>query len=143
MSTFLGALDATIIGTAIPTITKDFHSLDDVSWYNSVFLLTLCAFQLPYGRAYTLLSTKWTFVSAIVIFEAGSAVSGAAPSSVALIVGRAVQGLGAAGIYSGAFIIIAETTPLEKRSVSVGALSATIGVASVAGPLLGEHSKVI
>lgn len=52
LTTFLVALDATIIATAIPTITAQFQSLDDVSWYNTAFLLTQCAFQLPFGRCY-------------------------------------------------------------------------------------------
>lgn len=52
LTVFLVALDATIIATAIPTITAQFRSLDDVSWYNTAFLLTQCAFQLPFGRCY-------------------------------------------------------------------------------------------
>lgn len=52
LTVFLVALDATIIATAIPTITAQFKSLDDVSWYNTAFLLTQCAFQLPFGRCY-------------------------------------------------------------------------------------------
>lgn len=137
MNVLLCALDATIIATAIPTITAHFHSLEDVSWYNSAYLLSVCAFQLPWGRAYTLLSTKWTFVVAIVMFEIGSAVAGAAPSSVALILGRAVQGLGGGGIFGGAFQVIAEVTPLEKRSLFTGCIGAMFGIASVVGPLLG------
>ena len=91
-STFLVALDATIIATAIPTITNQFNSLSDVSWYNAAFLLTTCAFQLPFGRAYSLFSNKWVFISAIGLFEIGSAVCGSAPTSMALIIGRAIQG---------------------------------------------------
>lgn len=57
LTTFLVALDATIIATAIPTITAQFQSLDDVSWYNTAFLLTQCAFQLPFGRCYRYVNT--------------------------------------------------------------------------------------
>lgn len=92
-STFLVALDATIVATAIPTITSQFNSLEDVSWYNSAMLLTSCAFQLPYGRAYRLFKTKWVFFSAIAIFELGSIICGTAPSSIALIIGRAIAGM--------------------------------------------------
>lgn len=91
-STFLVALDATIIATAIPTITSQFNSLEDVSWYNSAMLLTSCAFQLPYGRAYRLFDTKWVFFSAIAIFELGSIICGTSPNSIALIIGRAIAG---------------------------------------------------
>lgn len=137
LGTLLCALDGTIIATAIPTITSDFKSLDDVSWYTAAYFLCTCAFQLPFGRAYKLLSTKWTFVAAIAIFEIGSAVCGAAPTSLALIIGRAVQGIGAAGIFGGAFIIIAENVPLAKRSLYVGFIAGMFAISSVAGPLLG------
>lgn len=91
-ATFLVALDGTIIATAIPTITNEFNSLSDVSWYNSAFLLTTCAFQLPWGRAYTLFDTKWVFFAAVGVFEVGSVVCGATPNSVGLVVGRGVAG---------------------------------------------------
>lgn len=120
LTTFLVAIDATIIATAIPTITTQFNSLSDYSWYNSAFLLTTCAFQLPYGRAYTLLDTKYTFLSSILIFEIGSVICGAAPNSIALIIGRAISGIGGSGIFGGALIIIAESTPLAKRALFTG-----------------------
>lgn len=91
-STFLVAIDGTIIATAIPTITNDFNSLSDVAWYNASFLLTTCAFQLPWGKAYSLFSSKWVFITAIVVFEIGSAVCGASPNSASLVVGRAIAG---------------------------------------------------
>ena len=60
-------------------------------------MLTMCSFQLIYGRIYTLFSLKWCFLGAISIFELGSLICGVSPNSEALIVGRAVQGLGASG----------------------------------------------
>ena len=101
LSVFLMALDNTIIATAIPKITDYFKALDDVGWYGSAYLLTTCAFQLFFGKLYTFFSIKWVYLSAIFIFEVGSVICGAAPTSVALIVGRAVAGLGSAGIFSG------------------------------------------
>ncbi|KAG4436093.1 hypothetical protein IFR05_008413 [Cadophora sp. M221] len=136
-ATFLVALDGTIIATAIPTITNDFNSLRDVSWYNSAFLLTTCAFQLPFGRAYTLFNSKWVFLIAIAIFEVGSVVCGAAPNSVSLIVGRSIAGIGGGGIFGGCFIIIAESTPLRKRALFTGFIGGIFGIASVVGPLIG------
>jgi MFS family permease len=63
--------DRTIIGTAIPKITDEFHSIDDVGWYASAYLLTTCAFQLFYARIYSFYSPKWVLLSAIIIFETG------------------------------------------------------------------------
>lgn len=73
----------------------------------------------------------------MVIFEVGSAVCGAAPNSVALIIGRAVAGIGAAGVFSGALVIVAYTVPLVQRPIYTGIIGAMYGLASVAGPLMG------
>ena len=137
ISTFFCALDANIMATAVPTITARFNSLSDVAWYNSAFLLTLCAFQPPYGRAYTIFWAKRTYSSVIVIFKIGSAICGAAPISIALIVGGAIQRIGAAGILGGSFIIIAQSTPIERRALFIGLLTASFAVASAVDPLLG------
>ncbi|RFU27366.1 hypothetical protein B7463_g8969, partial [Scytalidium lignicola] len=137
LSVFLVALDNTIIATAIPRITDHFKALDDVGWYGSAYLLCTCSFQLLFGKFYAFYSIKWVYLVAIAIFEIGSLVCGAAPTSTALIVGRAVAGLGSAGIFSGALIIIAYSVPLDKRPMYTGFIGATYGIASVAGPLMG------
>jgi MFS family permease len=129
--------DIRSLATAIPKITDHFKALDDVGWYGSAYLLCTCAFQLLFGKIYTFYSVKWTFLMAIFIFELGSLVCGAAPTSNALIVGRAVAGLGCAGIFSGALIIVAHAVPLRQRPVYTGVIGAMYGVASVAGPLMG------
>lgn len=131
------ALDNTIIATAIPRITDKFHALDDVGWYGSAYLLTTCAFQLLFGKFYANFNVKSVFLTALALFELGSLICGAAPNSVALIVGRAIAGLGSAGIFSGAQIICAYTVPMEKRATYTGLIGGTYGIASVIGPLLG------
>ena len=69
---------------------------------------------------------------AIFIFEVGSAICGAAPTSEALIVGRAIAGVGSAGIFTGALVIVAYTVPLEQRPIYTGIIGAMYGIASVA-----------
>ncbi|KAI1437619.1 MFS general substrate transporter [Xylaria sp. CBS 124048] len=137
LSVFLVALDNSIIATAIPSITQAFHSLPDVGWYGSAYLLTTAAVQLLFGKLYSYLSLKWVYLGAIFVFELGSLICGVAQNSTTLIIGRAVAGLGAAGIFSGALLILANSLPLEKRPVFSGAISGIYGIASVVGPLLG------
>ncbi|KAI0877454.1 MFS general substrate transporter [Hypoxylon argillaceum] len=139
-SSFMLALDNTILGTsasiyqnehakltyalatAIPQITHDFESLDDIG----------CC-----GRLYTFYSIKWTYVIMLPIFELGSIVCALAPNSTTLIVGRAVTGLGAAGLLSGATFIISYCAALEKRAFLLALIFGVYGVGSVTGPLIG------
>ncbi|KAH9827518.1 putative HC-toxin efflux carrier TOXA, partial [Teratosphaeria destructans] len=137
LAVFLIALDRTIIATAIPKMTDEFHSLDDIGWYGSAFMLTSSCFQLLIGRVYTFHSPKWVFLVMIFIFEVGSALCGAAPSSTAFIVGRAIAGIGSAGVMAGAIILMTMTIPLAKRPLYMGFFGACFGLASVVGPLLG------
>ncbi|GJC80766.1 efflux pump roqT [Colletotrichum liriopes] len=130
-------LDNIIISTAIPRITDEFKSINDIGWYGSAYLLTTCTFQLTFGKLYTLFSIKIIYLISIVIFEVGSAICGAAPQSVVLIVGRAVAGVGCAGILAGTFTIIAVIVPLPKRPAYTGLVGAVYAIASVVGPLLG------
>ncbi|KAJ7064697.1 major facilitator superfamily domain-containing protein [Mycena amicta] len=81
------------------------------------------------------------YITAVTLFEVGSAVCGAAPSSNALIVGRAIAGLGSAGIFSGAMIIISHSVPLVKRPAYLGLVQGMYGIASVAGPLMTNNSR--
>ena len=129
--------DRTIIATAIPTITDDFHSLGDIGWYGSAYMLAACSLQLLMGRVYTFYNPKNVYLSAIAVFEIGSAICGAAPNSTVFIVGRAIAGAGSSGLFSGAIVIIMNLVPLHKRPMLQGMIGAIFGVASVAGPLLG------
>ncbi|KAF1838625.1 MFS general substrate transporter [Decorospora gaudefroyi] len=137
LAVFCMALDNTIIATAIPRITDQFKALDDVGWYASAYLLTTCATQLIYGKLYTFYSIKWVFLVALFIFELGSLICGVAPNSTALIIGRAVAGVGGAGLFAGAILIISVTVPLQKRPKYMGLIAGMYGIASVAGPLMG------
>ncbi len=101
------------------------------------YLLTTAAFQLIFGKFYTFFFIKWVFLVAIGIFELGSLICGVAPTSVALIVGRAIAGVGSAGVFSGAYLLVATSVPLAKRSTFTGLIGGMYGIASVVGPLLG------
>jgi MFS family permease len=90
-----------------------------------------------WGRIFTFYNTKTVSLVAIIIFEAGSAICGAAPSSTAFIIGRAIAGIGSAAIYSGTTVIITHIIPLPKRPIWMGMMGMVFGVSSIVGPLLG------
>ncbi|KAG7290107.1 hypothetical protein NEMBOFW57_000102 [Staphylotrichum longicolle] len=134
---FLVALDRTIISTAIPAISNEFSSLDDVGWYGSAYLLTCCTFQLLFGKIYTVFSARAVLLVSTLLFEVGSAICGAAPTSVAFIIGRAVCGVGAAGLFAGTIVCIVYIVPLHQRPKFQGMFGALFGIASIVGPLIG------
>ncbi|KAI0424730.1 putative MFS aflatoxin efflux pump [Xylaria sp. FL1042] len=137
ISVFLINLDQLIVSTAIPDITDEFHSLQDIGWYGSAYLLTSCSFQLMFGKIYTFYSARVVYIISILFFEAGSAICGAAPNSAVFIAGRSIQGIGAAGIYSGSVVGIVSVVPLHRRPIYMGLFGATSGVSSILGPLVG------
>ncbi|KXJ92627.1 efflux pump protein [Microdochium bolleyi] len=126
---FLGMMDISIIATAIPRITSDFHRLEHVGWYIGVYSLCSAALQPLTGKIFTFFSTKWSFLVFFLVFELGSCISGAAISSEMLIVGRAVAGLGYSGLTNGSLTIIAAAIAPPKRPLS------QIGM--ILGPILG------
>lgn len=93
--------------------------------------------MLLFGKLFTFFSIKWFYLLAIALFELGSLICGTAPSSIALIVGRAIAGIGGAGIYVGSLIILTYSVPLEKRPIYTSFVSSMWGISNVAGPLLG------
>lgn len=124
-----------MLSTAIPKITNEFHSLNDVGWYGSSYLFVFTAAQMPWGKLYTMYPAKWVFLIGLTIFEIGSLICGVAPSSGALIAGRSISGLGAGSLNAGAIVILTNTIPLRKRPIYLGCLGCIHGVVSVLGPL--------
>lgn len=125
------------IATAAPSIATAFHSLDDVGWYGSAYLLMQTTMQPTFGKVYTSFDLKWTFLGGLVIFEIGSVFCAMSTSSAMLISGRAIAGVGAAAIFSGGMNIISVLVPLQRRVPYIAILSVMLGVSSVAGPPLG------
>lgn len=95
------------------------------------------AFLPTCGRIFTFYNVKWSYIVLLLIFELGSIICAVAQNSTTLIMGRAVAGVGAAGLMSGAAIIISYCVALRKRPVLMGLISIVYGVGSVLGPLVG------
>ncbi|KAI1197699.1 MFS general substrate transporter [Nemania serpens] len=139
---FVVMLDLSIVATAIPSITNDFHSLSDVGWYGSAYQLASASLQPMTGRIYTNFKAKWAFFTFFFVFEVGSLFCGVATSSQFLIVGRAIAGLGSAGLLTGGLTIVTACLPKERQaeSLDVAMLGVMIAIGQLGiatGPLIG------
>jgi len=134
---FLAALDQTIVATALPTIAGDLHGLNHLSWVVTAYLLTSTISTPLWGKLGDLYGRKNLFQLSIVIFLAGSMLSGLSQHMVELIAFRAVQGVGAGGLMVGAQAIIGDVVPARQRGRYMGYFGAVFGLSSVLGPLAG------
>ena len=137
LAMLLASLDQTIVATALPTIVRDLGGLDQLSWVVTAYLLGATVSMPLWGRACDLYGRKPLFIAAIVVFLAGSALSGAAGSLGQLIGFRALQGLGAGGLMTLAMAIVGEIVSPRERGRYQGYIQIVFVLASVAGPLLG------
>ena len=133
----LFALDQGIVGTALPRIVSELGGLDKLSWVVTAYLLASTATTPLWGKISDLYGRRLIFQVAIVIFLAGSALSGLSQNMGQLIGFRAVQGVGGGGLFAIALSIIGDVIPPRERGRYQGYFGAVFGVSSVAGPLLG------
>ncbi|KAJ2084088.1 hypothetical protein H4R24_000297 [Coemansia sp. RSA 988] len=134
---FISALDATIVATTYVPIGNELNALDSAEWIIISYLITLTAFQPLYGSISDLLGRVETIVIAILIFLVGSILCAVSQTMPMLIVSRAVQGIGGAGLMSLALIVIADIMNERQRGKYVGIFSGTYGIASAIAPVLG------
>lgn len=99
--------------------------------------MTFGGFQTSMGKAYRYFSLKTTFLVSLLVFEIGSLICGVAPNANALIAGRAIAGLGGAGMATGGFTIIAFSSEPTRRPLFTGLVASAYGLSAVAGPLIG------
>lgn len=147
LALFLGAIDQTIVSTALPRIVEDLGGLERYAWVFTAYLVASTVLVPVYGKLADMRSRKRITLAAIAVFLTGSFLCGLAGEFGSLpligdgmnqlIVFRAIQGFGAAGLFSMAFIVIADLFPPSERGRYQGIVSATFGIASVLGPLLG------
>jgi len=137
LAMLLASLDQTIVATALPTIVGDLGGLDHLSWVVTAYLLGATVSMPLWGRAGDHFGRKRLFQAAILIFLAGSALSGAAGSLGQLIAFRALQGLGAGGLMTLAMAIVGDIVEPRERGRYQGYIQMVFVAASVAGPLLG------
>src|SRR5690349_14462232 len=137
LAMFLGALDQTIVATALPTIGRHFGGLEELSWVVTAYLLTGTAVTPLYGKLSDIYGRRTTMLTAIAIFMAGSLACAVAPSMTALVLGRALQGLGGGGLMALSQTIIADIVSPRERGRYQGYIGAVFATSSVGGPVLG------
>ncbi|SOC49291.1 drug resistance transporter, EmrB/QacA subfamily [Blastococcus aggregatus] len=134
---FLAALDQTVVSTAIRTIADDLQGYDLQAWATTAFLITSTIATPLYGKLSDIYGSRPFYLFAITIFVVGSVLCGMADSMYQLAVFRAVQGIGAGGLMSLAFVIIGNIVPPRERSRYQGYFMAVFGSSSVLGPVIG------
>jgi len=137
VATFLAAIEGTIVGTAMPSITKELHGMQAYSWVITIYLLATVITTPIYGKLSDLYGRKKLFIIGALIFLTGSTLSGAAQSMTELIGFRALQGIGAGALTTIPSIIIGDLYPFEQRARMQGWLASVWGISGITGPLLG------
>jgi EmrB/QacA subfamily drug resistance transporter len=137
MGMFLAALDQTIVATAIRTIADDLKGLNHQAWATTAYLITSTIVTPLYGKLGDIYGRKKLFIIAISIFIFGSILCTFSTSMFSLAAFRAVQGLGAGGLFSLALAIIGDIVPPRERAKYQGYFLAVFGTASVLGPVIG------
>ena len=137
MGMFLAALDQTIVSSAMRVIADDLHDLSGQAWVVTAYLITSTIVTPLYGKLSDIYGRKRFFTAAIVIFLFGSILCTFATSMPMLAGFRAVQGLGAGGLFSLALAIIGDIVPPRERAKYQGYFLAVFGTSSVLGPVVG------
>ncbi|GAA5957862.1 hypothetical protein JCM21900_001290 [Sporobolomyces salmonicolor] len=138
LTTFLAALDSTIVSTALSTIQRDLDgTTGTLSWVSAAYLLCSTSLAPLYGKLSGYVGRKPVMYASIVVFLIGSALCGAAQNMVWLCICRGVQGLGGGGIIQLTQIIVSDISPLAQRGKYTSVIGSTWGIASAVGPLIG------
>ncbi len=134
----MAAIDATVVGIALPTIGRDFKaSVVQLQWVSNAYTLTLAGLLLLGGALGDRYGRKIVFQIGTAWFALASLLCGAAPDTLALIGARALQGVGAALLTPGSLAILQASFTRDDRSKAIGAWSGLGGVATAIGPFLG------
>jgi EmrB/QacA subfamily drug resistance transporter len=144
MTMFLGALDQTIVSTAMPTIVGELGGIAHISWVVTAYLVAATAATPIVGKLGDLMGRKRVLQGCITIFLIGSLLCASAQTFTELVVFRAIQGIGGGGLMVGSLATIGDLVSPRERGKYVGLVGGVFAIASVAGPLLGgllvEHS---
>jgi EmrB/QacA subfamily drug resistance transporter len=138
MGLFVLMLDSTVVALALPSIQRDLDAAaSELQWVQNAYLLVIAALVVTAGRLGDIAGRRRVFLLGMSLFVAGSAVSALAPSPLALVAGRVVQGVGGAGLLSLSLAIVSNAFGDEERPRALGLWAAVSGVSLAIGPLVG------
>lgn len=138
LSSFLAALDTTILATAMPTVVGELGGLAVYSWVFAVYMIMTAVSMPVWGKLADTRGKREIFFWTVGIFLGGSALCGLSDSMAFLVAFRGVQGIGAGGLASVPFTMISTVYPVRERGKALGLLSSVWGISSVLGPALGS-----
>ena len=133
----LAALDQTVVGTALPRIVANLGGLEHYAWVATAYLLASTVSIPIYGKLSDIYGRRIFFISGMVIFLIGSALSGTSQDMTQLIIYRGIQGLGAGAMMPLAIAIIGDIFPPSERGKWQGLITSVFGLATILGPILG------
>ncbi|OJJ46858.1 hypothetical protein ASPZODRAFT_65782 [Penicilliopsis zonata CBS 506.65] len=136
-SMLLVGLDLTIVAVCVPSLTNEFHTVQDLGWYSAAYMLISSSFILFCSRLYAVFPVKRLFLISTAIFELGSLVCTVAPLSIVFILGRAIAGLGSCSLQVGVLLILTHSFPKAKRPMWTSICFAIQTLAMVLAPLVG------
>lgn len=137
LALFMAAMEATVVVTALPTVVAELHGLELYGWVSASYMLAMTVTIPLWGKLADQWGRKPTLLIGLVVFLVGSVACGFAPSMTALIVFRALQGVGAGALQPVTLTVIGDLFTLEERSRIQGVFGAVWGFAAIVGPLLG------
>lgn len=137
LSMFMSAMEATVVATAMPTVVADLRGIELYGWVGSIYMLSSTVTIPLWGSLADIRGRKPVMLAGLAFFLLGSVLSGAATSMPALVVARAVQGIGAGSLQPVAITIVGDLYTVEERGRVQGLFGAIWGSAGIAGPLLG------
>ncbi len=138
LGNFLGGLESTVVGTAMPTVISELGGLNYYSWVFSAYMLAVSVCMPLFGKLSDMYGHKRMFFWAASLFLLGSVLSGLAHSMLQLVLFRAIQGIGAGGMGTIPLAIIGTLFKPGKRARAISLLSAIWGISAVVGPILGS-----